>query len=114
MYLTSVKQTGQQVTINGVAQTNERISEFLRNAASGARRPGSAAPNLVEISARAMVVAGSRDARRMFGFVMGVTLKRPPAPGSPRAPAFERQRAGVRRGRCGTGCGRFDGEEGKA
>ena len=80
VYLTSVKQTGQQVTINGVAQTNERISEFLRNAASNS--PWLERPQLVEIKAQSVVVAGSRDARRMFGFVMGVTLKRPPAPGS--------------------------------
>jgi hypothetical protein len=29
-----------------------------------------------------MQLAGSRDQRRMFTFIMGVTLKRPPAPGS--------------------------------
>jgi hypothetical protein len=29
-----------------------------------------------------MQVAGSKDQRRMFSFSMGVTLKRPPAPGA--------------------------------
>jgi type IV pilus assembly protein PilN len=80
VFLTSVKQAGQQVTISGVAQTNERISEFLRNAASNS--PWLEKPQLVEIKAQTMQVAGSRDQRRMFTFVMGVTLKRPPAPGS--------------------------------
>ncbi len=80
VYLTSVKQGGQQVAITGVAQTNERISEFLRNVANNS--PWLEKPNLVEIKSQTMQVAGSRDQRRMYGFVMGVTLKRPPAPGS--------------------------------
>ena len=79
VYLTSVKQAGQQVAITGVAQTNERISEFLRNAASNS--PWLEKPQLVEIRAQTMQVAGSKDQRRMFTFIMGVTLKRPPAPG---------------------------------
>jgi type IV pilus assembly protein PilN len=80
VYLTSVRQNGQQVAITGVAQTNERISEFLRNAASNS--PWLEKPQLVEIRAQNMQVAGSRDQRRMFTFIMGVTLKRPPAPGA--------------------------------
>ena len=80
VYLTSVKQAGQQVAITGVAQTNERISEFLRNTASNS--PWLEKPQLVEIRAQTMQVAGSKDQRRMFTFIMGVTLKRPPAPGS--------------------------------
>jgi type IV pilus assembly protein PilN len=80
VYLTSVKQGGQQVAITGVAQTNERISEFLRNTAYSS--PWLEKPILVEIKAQTMQVAGSKDQRRMFAFVMGVTLKRPPAPGA--------------------------------
>ena len=80
VYLTSIKQGGQQVAITGVAQTNERISEFLRNTSSNS--PWLEKPQLVEIRAQTMQVAGTRDQRRMFAFIMGVTLKRPPAPGS--------------------------------
>jgi type IV pilus assembly protein PilN len=80
VFLTSIKQGGQQVAITGVAQTNERISEFLRNASSNS--PWLEKPQLVEIKSQTMQVAGSRDQRRMFTFVMGVTLKRPPAPGT--------------------------------
>ena len=80
VFLTSIKQGGQQVAITGVAQTNERISEFLRNTSSNS--PWLEKPQLVEIKAQTMLVAGSRDQRRMFAFIMGVTLKRPPAPGS--------------------------------
>lgn len=80
VYLTSVKQSGQQVAITGVAQTNERISELLRNVANNS--PWLEKPVLVEIKSQTLLVAGSRDQRRMYGFVIGVTLKRPPAPGS--------------------------------
>ena len=80
VYLTSVKQAGQQVAITGVAQTNERISEFLRNTASNS--PWLERPQLVEIRAATMQVAGSKDQRRMFSYSMNVTLKRPPAPGA--------------------------------
>jgi len=80
VYLTSVKQAGQQVVITGVAQTNERISEFLRNTAYSS--PWLEKPILVEIKSQTVAIAGSKDQRRMFAFVMGVTLKRPPAPGS--------------------------------
>ena len=80
VFLTSIKQGGQQVAITGVAQTNERISEFLRNTSSNS--PWLEKPQLVEIKAQTILVAGSRDQRRMFAFTMGVTLKRPPAPGS--------------------------------
>jgi type IV pilus assembly protein PilN len=31
IYFTAIKQAGDQVTISGVAQTNERVSELLRN-----------------------------------------------------------------------------------
>jgi type IV pilus assembly protein PilN len=31
MYFTTVKQDGQVLTVTGIAQTNERVSEFLRN-----------------------------------------------------------------------------------
>ena len=80
VYLTSVKQTGQQVQISGVAQTNERISEMLRNTANNS--PWLEKPTLGSIKAQTMIVAGTRDQRRMFEFIMGMTLKRPPAPGS--------------------------------
>jgi len=93
VYLTSVKQGGQQVAITGVAQTNERISEFLRNTASNS--PWLEKPILVEIRAQTMLVAGSKDQRRMFAFVMGVTLKRPPAPGSAASGAFGASAAAV-------------------
>jgi type IV pilus assembly protein PilN len=80
IYLTSVKQTGQSVLIAGQAQTNERISEFLRNTAY--KSPWLEHPLLGAIKAVNVGTAGSKDARRMFDFSVQVTLKRPPAPGA--------------------------------
>jgi len=83
VYLTSIRQNGQVVTLSGVAQTNERVSEFLRNGLYNSA--WLERPELVEIKASA-VNAASRDQRRLFDFLMRVTIKRQqsaPAPGVP-------------------------------
>jgi type IV pilus assembly protein PilN len=83
VYLTSIRQNGQVVTLSGVAQTNERVSEFLRNGLYNSA--WLERPELVEIKA-SNVNAASRDQRRLFDFLMRVTIKRQqsaPAPGIP-------------------------------
>nr|WP_242478002.1 PilN domain-containing protein [Rubrivivax gelatinosus] len=77
VYLTSIRQTGQTVAVGGVAQTNERVSEFLRNTLYNS--PWLERPELIEIKARAPG-PNSRDTSRLFDFSMRVTLKRPQAP----------------------------------
>ncbi len=79
IYLTGVKQSGEIVTLIGQAQTNERISELLRNTAYNSA--WLERPQLTEIKA-VQANAGGKDAHRMFNFAMQVTLKRPPAPGA--------------------------------
>jgi type IV pilus assembly protein PilN len=74
VYLTSIKQTAQVVAINGVAQTNERVSEFLRNALYNS--PWFEKPELVEIKA-VNLTGANREQRRLFEFSMRVTLNRP-------------------------------------
>jgi len=73
VYLTSIKQTGNVVAVNGVAQTNERVSEFLRNTAYGSE--WLTRPELVEI--RVGGQGAGRDARRLFDFSMRLNLKQP-------------------------------------
>jgi len=73
VYLTSIKQAGQQVTVSGVAQTNERVSEMLRNTAYNS--PWLERPELVEIKI-ANVTTATREQRRLFDFSMRLTLKR--------------------------------------
>jgi type IV pilus assembly protein PilN len=84
IYLGGIKQTDSSVLVNGVAQTNERVSEFLRNAQSNS--PWFDRMELLEIKAVTQPpVAGSREQRRLFEFALRVSLKQPGAPAS--APA---------------------------
>lgn len=87
IYLTSIKQNGGVVTVAGIAQTNERVSEFLRNAQYNSK--WLERPELVEIKAVTMTTT-NKEQRRLFDFSMRVTMKRPapPAPaGSAPAPS---------------------------
>ena len=77
VYLTTLKQTAQVVAITGMAQTNERVSEFLRNTLYSS--PWLEKPELVEIKAVAVTTA-NREQRRLFEFSMRVSIKRPKAP----------------------------------
>jgi type IV pilus assembly protein PilN len=73
VYVSSLRQEGQNVALQGVAQSNERVSELLRNLANNS--PWFSRPELVEI------VAGSvnltpRDVRRVSNFQIRVKLLR--------------------------------------
>jgi type IV pilus assembly protein PilN len=74
IYLTAIRHSGESVLVSGMAQSNERVSEFLRNANS--RSPWLAQPELVEIKA-APAGRGASESRRLFEFSMRLTLKRP-------------------------------------
>jgi type IV pilus assembly protein PilN len=73
VYLTALKQENQVVTIQGMAQSNERVSELLRNLAG--KSPWITRPDLGEITA-ATVQLGPRDARRVSNFTLKVKLLR--------------------------------------
>ncbi|RZL68564.1 MAG: fimbrial protein [Variovorax sp.] len=74
VYLTSMKQDNQVVTLQGMAQSNERVSELLRNL--GNNSPWLVKPELVEITA-ANVNLSPRDQRRVASFTMRIGVKRP-------------------------------------
>jgi type IV pilus assembly protein PilN len=86
VYLTSIRQDGQMVSVSGVAQTNERVSELLRNTAYNS--PWLERPELIEIKVANIRADGRRvergargdsggDQRRLYEFSMRVSLKRP-------------------------------------
>lgn len=75
IYLTAIRQNGRTVQVSGMAQTNERVSEFLRN--TGGRSTWLERPELVEIKASSQSVKDARAAKRMFEFTMRVSLKQP-------------------------------------
>ncbi len=94
IYFTAVKQDGQVLSVTGIAQTQERVSEFLRNTANSSE--WLVRPELVESKA-ATVQAANKDQKRLFDFSVRVTVKRPqdkpaavaevPAPGKPASAA---------------------------
>jgi type IV pilus assembly protein PilN len=73
VYVTSLKQENQTITILGMAQSNERVSELLRNLSS--KSAWLTKPELIEITA-ANVVLSPRDTRRVANFTMKVKLLR--------------------------------------
>ena len=73
VYITSLKQADQVVTMTGMAQSNERVSEMLRNLADNT--PWFSKPELVEIIA-ANVNLTPKDQRRVASFNLRFRLVR--------------------------------------
>ena len=73
VYVASMRQENQNVTLQGVAQSNERVSELLRNLANNT--PWFAKPELVEIVA-ANVALTAREQKRVSNFTIRVRLMR--------------------------------------
>ena len=74
IYITTIKQDGQTLNVAGVAQTQERVSELLRNTAYSSE--WLVRPELIESSATT-VVGANREQKRLFNFSMRLTVKRP-------------------------------------
>ena len=77
VYINSMKQDNQTVLISGVAQSNERVSELLRNL--GNNSPWLTKPELLEITAGTVALT-PRDQRRVSNFSMRIGLTRANAP----------------------------------
>jgi len=78
VYIRSLKQEGQKVSLGGYAQSSARVSTLMRNIEAS---PWLEKPQLIEI--KAVVV----DKRRLNEFSMNALLKRAAAPAS--APAAQ-------------------------
>ena len=72
VYVTSLKQENQVVSIQGVAQSNERVSELLRNLSNNSQ--WLTRPELVEIVSS--TIALGKEQRRVANFQMKVRLLR--------------------------------------
>jgi type IV pilus assembly protein PilN len=92
VYFTSVRQEGPVLIVNGIAQTNERVSELLRNTAYHSE--WLTRPELVEIKA-ANVQTASREQQRLFDFSVRVGVRQPadPAASAPAASAVAATRS---------------------
>jgi type IV pilus assembly protein PilN len=74
IYFSTVKQDGQTLSVNGIAQTQERVSELLRNTAYSSE--WLVKPELIE-SKSASVQAANKEQKRLFDFSVRLTVKRP-------------------------------------
>jgi len=72
VYLKGFKQDGQKVTLNGFAQSQERVAELLRNLSGNS--PWLERPELTEV--RAVPLAQSKSGRRVVEFILAVAIKR--------------------------------------
>lgn len=72
-YLRSFKQENQRVVISGYAQSNERVSELLRNMSNNS--PWLERPDLIEI--RSTTVGQGKEVKKIFDFTINVGIKRP-------------------------------------
>lgn len=73
VFIKNLKQEGPLVALTGVAQSNERVAEFLRNLSSD--NPFVTKPELVEIVAGTTALT-PKDQRRVSNFVIRVQLKK--------------------------------------
>ena len=74
IYITAVKQEGQLLNIAGIAQTQERVSELLRNTAYNSE--WLVKPELIESKA-ATIQGANKEQKRLFDFSVRLTIKRP-------------------------------------
>lgn len=72
VYTNSMRQSNNLITVTGVAQSNERVSELLRNIAGDSS--WMTRPELVEIVA-ANLALNARDTRRVGNFTMRMALR---------------------------------------
>ncbi|MDO8654503.1 MAG: PilN domain-containing protein [Undibacterium sp.] len=73
VYLKTLKQEGQRIVFSGYAQSNQRVSDFIRNL--GSKSLWMYKPDLIEI--KSVSLGQGRDAKRVVEFSMNVGIKRP-------------------------------------
>ena len=73
IFLTRIQQTDKQVVVSGLAQTQDRVSEFIRNTSRSSEWLYN--PDLNEIRLGGM--ASTKDQKRLFEFSMRVSIKAP-------------------------------------
>ena len=72
VYLKGFKQDGQKVLLSGVAQSQERVAELLRNLSGNS--PWLEHPDLTEV--RAAALPQSKTGRKVVEFTLNVSIKR--------------------------------------
>ncbi len=75
IFFTSIKQDGQQLTVAGISQSNERVSEFLRNTSKNSE--WLVRPELVEIKVANNPPGVPKELKRLSEFSVRISVKRP-------------------------------------
>ncbi len=83
LHLKSLVQTGADVVLTGVAQSNERVSELLRNVSVNGE--WLERPELIEVKS-GLTDISSRERGRVYEFSVRLKVKRPAAEPVPKAP----------------------------
>jgi len=83
VYLKSFKQEGQKVSVLGYAQSQERVSELLRNLAGVS--PWLERPDLIEVKSTA--IGQGRASKKVVEFNLMVYIRRARDKGGPKPPA---------------------------
>jgi type IV pilus assembly protein PilN len=81
IFFKQIKQEEKKLTITGLAQSNEKVSELLRNLQSNT--PWMEKPELIEIKAAVLpapTAAAGREPKRIFEFLLSTTIKSTPTP----------------------------------
>ncbi|MCH8617645.1 PilN domain-containing protein [Undibacterium sp. TS12] len=73
VYLKTLKQDGQKVVLNGYAQSQDRVAEFIRNL--GSKSDWMYKPDLDDIHSTGL--GTGKDAKKVFDFQVNVSIKRP-------------------------------------
>lgn len=73
VYINKMTQQDQQVSLAGVAQSNERVSELLRNLANNT--PWFTKPELIEITSGTASIS-AKEQKRVYNFTIKVKLMR--------------------------------------
>ena len=73
VYLKGFRQDGQRVAVDGYAQSQERVSELLRNLSSAS--PWLERPDLIEV--KAGTIGQAKNPRKVVEFSLVVNIKRP-------------------------------------
>jgi type IV pilus assembly protein PilN len=74
VYVNSMKQDGTNIALSGVAQSNERVSELLRNLSNNST--WLMRPELIEIVASSVTLS-PRDQRRVSNFSIKAQIRKP-------------------------------------
>jgi type IV pilus assembly protein PilN len=83
IFFKQIKQEEKKLTLLGLAQSNEKVSELLRNLQSNT--PWMERPELIEIKSFTLPVANSKEGKKVFEFQLSTLIKSSPAP-DPNAP----------------------------